>query len=115
MQSLLNSPLPTPQELLEHISNTVPRSVYNSCKIWPAVTAFSFAFVKLEYRSLVAGVVAIGWQTYLSLLDSRVRAAERERHAMMEGAGEKEGMPVVEKTVERKSVVKAETPEKCAV
>lgn len=35
--------------------------------------------MRLEYRSLVAGVVAIGWQTYLSLLDSRVRRAEREK------------------------------------
>ncbi|KAF2741952.1 hypothetical protein M011DRAFT_299232 [Sporormia fimetaria CBS 119925] len=71
------------QSLGTHIRNTVPTSWYNSCKIWPAVTAFSFTFVNLEYRSLVAGVVAIGWQTYLSLVDARAKRAEREREKSM--------------------------------
>lgn len=43
--------------------------------------------MKLEYRSLVAGVVAIGWQTYLSILDQRVRRAEAERHALEASGG----------------------------
>ena len=55
---------------------TVPVSVVNSCKIWPAVTAVSFAYLPLEYRALFAGVVAVGWQTYLSFLNRQAEAAE---------------------------------------
>lgn len=90
MQHLLSNPFSALSltSLTTHIQNTVPQSWFNSCKIWPAVTAFSFAFVPLEYRSLVAGVVAIGWQTYLSLLDQRAKRAERERRL---GSGEDMG------------------------
>lgn len=47
----------------------------NSLKLWPAVTAFNFTFVDQHYRSVFAGVIAIGWQTYLSYLN---RTAEKE-------------------------------------
>ncbi|KAK0643293.1 Mpv17/PMP22 family protein [Cercophora newfieldiana] len=53
----------------ERIRRTVPVSFVNSCKLWPAVTAFSFTFIPLEYRSLFAGFIAVGWQTYLSFLN----------------------------------------------
>ena len=56
-------------EIVERIKRTVPVSIVNSCKLWPAVTAFMFAFVPLEYRSLFSGVIAVGWQTYLSFLN----------------------------------------------
>lgn len=106
---------------VEHISNTVPRSVYNSCKLWPGVTAFSFAFVKLEYRSLVAGVVAIGWQTYLSILDQRVRRAEAERHALEASGGKEQRAQPVQAEVRQNSAVReissggfGQRAEKCA-
>ncbi|KAK1826186.1 hypothetical protein QBC39DRAFT_269553 [Podospora conica] len=53
----------------ERIKRTVPTSVVNSCKLWPAVTAFSFTFIPIEYRSLFGGFIAVGWQTYLSFLN----------------------------------------------
>lgn len=56
-------------EVWDRIRRTVPVSFVNSCKLWPAVTAFSFTFVPLEYRSLFAGLIAVGWQTYLSFLN----------------------------------------------
>ncbi|KAK3366502.1 hypothetical protein B0H63DRAFT_498190 [Podospora didyma] len=62
-------------EIWTRIKRTVPTSFLNSCKLWPAVTAFSFTFIPLEYRSLFAGVIAVGWQTYLSFLN---RQAEEE-------------------------------------
>lgn len=43
----------------------------NSMRIWPAVTAVNFAFVPPELRSLVPGLVAVGWQCYLSILNQR--------------------------------------------
>lgn len=61
------------EQVWERIKVTVPVSFINSMKLWPAVTAFSFAFIPMEYRSIFAGVIAVGWQTYLSFLN---RAAE---------------------------------------
>lgn len=63
-------------ETVTRIQNTVPISVVNSCKIWPAVTAFMFAFVPVQYRNIFGGSIAIGWQAYLSLLNQR--AARKE-------------------------------------
>jgi protein Mpv17 len=79
MQSLLTGM--TVPETIERIKNTVPVSWINSCKLWPAVTAFMFAFVPIEYRSIFGGVIAIGWQTYLSILNQRAAAGEELEHS----------------------------------
>jgi protein Mpv17 len=55
----------------------------NSLKLWPAVTAFNFTFINPQYRSIFAGFIAIGWQTYLSYLN---RTAEKEE-ALAKSAG----------------------------
>jgi hypothetical protein len=65
-------------EVWDRIRRTVPTSLVNSVKLWPAVTAFSFTFVPMEYRSVFAGVIAVGWQTYLSYLN---RIAEQEEES----------------------------------
>jgi dihydroorotate dehydrogenase len=72
--------------------------MWNSLKLWPAVTAFSFAFIPLEYRSIFAGVIAVGWQTYLSFLN---RLAEREEEKEGVGHGMRTGR--VEEKVEGKA------------
>ena len=58
------------------VKNTVPRSWLKGCLFWPAVTAFSFSFVPPMHRSIFAGVAAIGWQTYLGLLNQRAKMKE---------------------------------------
>lgn len=63
-------------ETWERVRRTVPVSCTNSLKLWPAVTAFSFTYVPLEYRSVFAGVVAVGWQTYLSFLNRQAELRE---------------------------------------
>lgn len=60
----------------ERVVHTVPVSWKNSWKLWPAVTAFSFTFVPWQYRNVFAGVIAIGWQTYLSWLNKNEEARE---------------------------------------
>ena len=70
-------------ETWERVRRTVPVSCVNSLKLWPAVTAFSFTYVPLEYRSVFAGVVAVGWQTYLSLLNRRAELREDSERAAM--------------------------------
>ncbi|KAH7095137.1 hypothetical protein FB567DRAFT_511835 [Paraphoma chrysanthemicola] len=83
MQSLLSgASIP---EIIERIKNTVPTSWINSCKVWPAITAFSFTYIPIQYRSIFGGVIAIGWQTYLSLLNQRAAAEEEAEHAVERG------------------------------
>jgi hypothetical protein len=68
-------------EVWERIKRTVPTSFINSMKLWPVVTAFSFTFVPIEYRSIFAGVIAVGWQTYLSYLNRVAKEEEASRKA----------------------------------
>ena len=86
MQALLSGA--TLEETWERVKGTVPTSVLNSFKLWPAVTAFNFTFVPMEYRAVFAGGVAIGWQTYLSWLNWRAEIAkgEREVEGIVDGA-----------------------------
>ncbi|GKT70481.1 dihydroorotate oxidase [Colletotrichum tofieldiae] len=73
------------EQIIERIRRTVPVSIVNSCKLWPAVTAFSFSFIPMEYRSVFSGVIAVGWQTYLSFLNRQaevVEEVEERTHAM---------------------------------
>lgn len=72
--------------VLERIKRTVPTSVMNSCKLWPAVTAFSFTFIPIEYRSLFGGFIAVGWQTYLSFLNRLAEEAGAAQAAALAAA-----------------------------
>lgn len=69
-------------ESWERVKKTVPISLMNSIKLWPAVTAINFTFVPIEYRSIFAGTIAVGWQTYLSWLN---RLAEEEEQGERSG------------------------------
>lgn len=62
---------------IERLKDTVPRSWQNSWKVWPAAMAVNLSFVPLEYRAIFSGIVAIGWQTYLSWMN---RQAEMKEH-----------------------------------
>ena len=85
MQSFLSGDsLP---EVWERIKRTVPISMINSCKLWPAVTAFSFTFIDAQYRSVFAGVIAIGWQTYLSFLNRKAEVEEQAERAIVGRVG----------------------------
>lgn len=55
MQSILTGA--TLNEMVERIKHTVPVSWINSCKIWPAVTAFSFTFIPIQFRSIFGGTL----------------------------------------------------------
>jgi protein Mpv17 len=85
MQSFLSGD--TLDQVWERIRRTVPVSFVNSCKLWPAVTAFSFTFIVPQYRSIFAGFIAIGWQTYLSFLNRQ--AEEATIHDVVEAIEER--------------------------
>ena len=72
------------EETWMRVKNTVPTSMVNSVKLWPAVTAFSFTFIPIEFRSIFVGIIAVGWQTYLSFLN---RSAEDEETALKHPTG----------------------------
>jgi protein Mpv17 len=67
----------SPSGVIERIKATVPISIVNSLKLWPAVTAFSFAFIPTEYRFMFGGVFAVAWQGYLSFLNRKEEKVER--------------------------------------
>ncbi|KAI0489776.1 hypothetical protein F4859DRAFT_166552 [Xylaria cf. heliscus] len=66
----------TADEAWRRVCNTVPVSYINSLKFWPAVMAFTFAFVPFGYRNIFGGAVAVTWQTYLSYLNGRAERLE---------------------------------------
>jgi protein Mpv17 len=77
MHSLLSGA--TWAEAKQRVIDTVPTSWKNSWKVWPIVTAFSFTYIPPQYRNIFAGVIAIGWQTYLSWLNKSAEAMEAGR------------------------------------
>jgi protein Mpv17 len=89
MQSLLSGD--SPPEIWERIKRTVPTSIMNSCKLWPAVTAFNFTFIDPQYRSIFAGFIAVGWQTYLSYLNRTAEIAEAAQRAINGDGGDEKG------------------------
>lgn len=74
MQAILTGE--PPSGIIQRIKDTVPTSIKNSAKFWPAVTAFSFTFIAPEYRLMFSGVFAVVWQTYLSALNRRAEKGE---------------------------------------
>ena len=74
MQAILTGE--PPSGVIKRIQDTVPTSIVNSLKLWPAVTAFSFAFIIPQYRFMFSGVFAVCWQTYLSFLNRRAEKGE---------------------------------------
>jgi len=61
-------------EIKEKIWTTGPRAWRDGLVLWPAVSTVNFALVPLEYRALLGGVASLGWNTWLSYLNSRTKA-----------------------------------------
>lgn len=76
------------EHVAEHVKKTVPTSFVNSCKLWPAVTAINFWVVPVDFRAVSAGIVAVGWQTYLSFLNRRVEREEEKNEYELDQATE---------------------------
>lgn len=99
MQSFLSGA--SIEDVWERIKRTVPTSLVNSVKFWPVVTAFSFTFIEPQYRSIFAGGIAIGWQTYLSYLNRSAEKAEAsERAIIKDGASEKKEIQMAPATAQ---------------
>ncbi|TQV92939.1 Mpv17/PMP22 family protein [Cordyceps javanica] len=68
---------------IQRLQDTVPRSWQNSWKVWPAAVAFNLSYVPLEYRALFSGLIAIGWQTYLSWMNRQAELKEKAEHEIV--------------------------------
>jgi protein Mpv17 len=102
------------QDAKERVINTVPVSWYNSCKVWPAVTAFSFTFIPWQYRNVFAGVIAIGWQSYLTWLNRKeeIRVGlVHEEERKEEKKVEEEQKPIKKRKKKRKAEAQEGTGE----
>lgn len=90
MQTLLSGG--SLKDARDRVIATVPVSWKNSWKLWPAVTAFTFTFIRPVNRSVFAGVVAIGWQTYLSWLNRTAEAVAKASKIKSGGRSTREGV-----------------------
>jgi hypothetical protein len=103
MQSFLSGA--SLEDVWERVKRTVPTSLINSVKFWPVVTAFSFTFIEPQYRSIFAGGIAIGWQTYLSYLNRSAEKAEAsERATIQDGASAKKEIQMAPATARNTEV-----------
>lgn len=73
------------QRTAERLRDTMGPVWYNSWKVWPLTTAINITYIPLAYRALFAGVVAIGWQTYLSWMNRQAELVEEAIEAAAEG------------------------------
>ncbi|KAK2738340.1 hypothetical protein FQN57_007100 [Myotisia sp. PD_48] len=88
MQSLLSGA--SLEETWERVKKALPVSLVNSVKLWPAITAFMFLYVDPQFRSIFAGGIAVGWQTYLSWLNQKAaREVEEKQNATLDGQNHK--------------------------
>jgi Mpv17 / PMP22 family len=76
MQAVLTGEQPS--GVIDRIQKAVPVSIKNSLKLWPAVTAFSFAFIMPQYRFMFSGIFAVLWQGYLSFLNRKEEKSARK-------------------------------------
>ncbi|RGB34606.1 hypothetical protein C1646_624383 [Rhizophagus diaphanus] len=58
-------------QILEKLGDTFVPTLINNYKLWPAVQLLNFHFIPLNYRTLVVNCVALGWNTYLSVINKK--------------------------------------------
>lgn len=90
-------------QVRDKILTTGPRAWRDGLVLWPAVSTLNFAVVPLEYRALVGAVASLGWNSWLSYLNSR-QPVQALSVASADGAVVAAGAPLV---VELKASVSA--------
>ncbi|KAI9836523.1 MAG: Protein required for ethanol metabolism [Sclerophora amabilis] len=54
----------------EKLDKTYKSALAKNWMVWPWVQAINFKFVPLDHRVLVVNVVSLGWNCYLSYINS---------------------------------------------
>ncbi|KAG7005737.1 hypothetical protein G7Y79_00018g045440 [Physcia stellaris] len=55
----------------EKLNNSYWNALQKNWMVWPAVQAINFKLVPLEHRVLVVNIVSLGWNCYLSYINSQ--------------------------------------------
>lgn len=55
----------------EKLQSTYTSALAKNWMVWPLVQSVNFKFVPLEHRVLVVNLVSLGWNCYLSYLNSQ--------------------------------------------
>jgi len=71
----------SPQEIKEKVKVGFGPALIGNYKIWPAFQLINFNFVPPNYRSLGTNIVALGWNTYLSVLNQKI--IDRNKNASL--------------------------------
>ncbi|RIA94110.1 hypothetical protein C1645_873642 [Glomus cerebriforme] len=58
-------------QIFEKLKDVFVPTLINNYKLWPTVQLINFHFVPLNYRTLVVNCVALGWNTYLSVINKK--------------------------------------------
>src|ERR1700760_1251045 len=66
---------PAKERIRDRLSSTYYTAVTRNWMVWPWVQVINFSVVPLEHRVLVVNVVALGWNCYLSYLNSKGAAS----------------------------------------
>lgn len=56
---------------VERVKECMPTAWTNSWKFWPIVSSINFTLIQPRSRSVFGGVVAVGWQAYLGIVNGR--------------------------------------------
>lgn len=110
LEHVMKGEWPESEDVVKRIKDTVPTAWVNSWKVWPAVTALSFSVVPVDLRSLFAGVAAVGWQAYISVLNQR---ALRQEAGKVAGVDEKQVSTKITARGEEKTNANANVPARC--
>jgi protein Mpv17 len=58
---------------------TYATALKKNWQVWPGVQLINFAYVPLEFRVFVVNIVSLGWNCYLSYLNSQGSAGAQVR------------------------------------
>ncbi|KAF2638218.1 hypothetical protein P280DRAFT_471339 [Massarina eburnea CBS 473.64] len=75
----------------ERLQKSYVTGMVKNCMVWPWVQAVNFRFVPLDMRVLVVNVVSLGWNCYLSFLNSgggQPQTLEQKMREKMQEGGE---------------------------
>ena len=61
------------------LESTYVEAYKKNCMVWPAVQAVNFTYVPLHHRVLVVNIVSLGWNCYLSYVNSRGSTSVKDK------------------------------------
>ena len=58
-------------DIMHKLSHTYPDALLSNYALWPAVQLVNFRLVPLQHQTLFVNSIALGWNTYLSHINSQ--------------------------------------------